>query len=113
MHVDIVADILKMLHHALGDVNFACCDIQLVHQRGSVVVGAVSGTKPRHCYADDIFSLSAQLIKCLDTGQECHSGIQTAAHANNYGLTASVSKPLLQSHHLDVHNLVACLFHVL
>ena len=111
MGFHIVADILEMLLHGLGDGDFHLRDAQLLHQGDSILVGAVAGAEAWHGDTHNTLAVVAQLIEGPDTHQQSQRRVQTTANAYDHVLTVGVQQALGQSRHLDIKDFLAGLGH--
>ena len=65
-----MTNILEMLGNSLGNGYLHLRDSQRLHQRGSVVVGAVGSTKTWHRDTDDSLAVQSKLVEGAHADQQ-------------------------------------------
>ena len=111
MDIRVVADVLEMLRHRLGNAYLAHGDAQALHQADGIAIGAAGGAKARHGDANDALAVVAQFIEGLYAYQQGQGGVETTTDADNHLLAVGVGEALGQSRHLNIKNLFTALLH--
>ena len=108
-----MTNILKVLLHRFGNVDFPHVNTQILHHHDGIVIRAVSSTKPRHGYTHDVFARIAQLIEGLDADKQGKRGIQSTTNAYDNLFAMGVNHTFCQAHHLNIENLLTTTSHIL
>ena len=113
MNLRIMSDVFKMLHHGLGNIDFANGDAKTLHQGYGIVVSAIGRSESRHRHTDDAFAVITEFVESLHADKQRQRRIQSAADSDNNRLAPGMHQPFGQPCHLDVEDLFAGTLHLL
>ena len=113
MLLHVVADILEMLRHGLGNADFTPSDAERLHQADSILMRPVGSAEARHGDADDTRARKAETVEGTHSDKQRQRGVEAAADADDGLVAVGMLQALAQGEGLDVQNLFASARHIL
>ena len=83
MHLLIMAYILKMLGHSLGNTDFTDSHAQCLHQFNGVIVRTIRRSEAWHRDTYDTLSIEVEFVESLHRHKKCQRGVKAATDAYN------------------------------
>ena len=112
MHINIMADILKMLPYRLLNRNLPESRAKNPSQVHRIFIRPVRRPKAGHRHADDPLPIKSQLVECAYRHEKSKCRIQSSRKPDDRTRTSCMAQPLHQSCCLYIQDLIAPLLPV-